>query len=138
MTARLRRLAALAVLPLALLAPTGCEKVRSGVGSSVSPCFRLLPQAHAALGGTGAMVSVVRLRGARVDSFLGAERAVVQEDRRDVCVIAYRGEFDAAGVEPLVGERRTGAYAMVVVGVLSQRVRGVLLSDTLPRPLHHH
>jgi hypothetical protein len=57
--------------------------------------------------------------------------------RRDVCLVAYSGVFDPALVQHII--RQTGnRYAIVVVGVTSRKVRGVLLTDTLPKPLHAH
>ncbi len=62
-----------------------------------------------------------------------------QDPRRDVCLVAYRGAFDPARIRaPLYGSSRSGRYAIVVVGVRSQQVRVVALTDRLPTTLHHH
>lgn len=141
-------LVALAVGPLAV---AGCGGGRSG-GSSVSPCFRVLPEAHAAVGGQGTFVDVARIRGRRIDLFPGtsarpepttstapASSAPGADDaRRDVCVIAYRGTFDPVLIPQLRGTKRQGTYAVVVVGVRTQRVRTVFLTDQLPPPLRRH
>jgi len=131
---------------------TGCGGGRNG-GTSVSPCFRVLPEAHAAVGGQGTFVDVARMRGRRIDLFPGplvppapstATASLPQggqiagDTRRDVCVIAYRGTFNPDLIPHLGGERRKGAYAVVVVGVRTQTVRAVFLTDQLPPPLRRH
>jgi len=136
----------------------GCS---AKVGSSVSPCFRILPEAHAAVAGQGTFVDVVRIRGRRIDAFADPNRPppqttsptsgtsgtsgtsttsttqgpAVGDSRRDVCVVAYRGAFDPTSINNLEGAQRQGAYAVVMVGVRSQRVRHVFLTDRLPPPL---
>ena len=132
------------------VALTGCQKVTRGVTSSVSPCFRVLPQAHQAVGGQGSFVDVVRIRGGKVGRFprLGSSSTVPvtttttvtpgTAPTRDVCVVAYRGTFDATRVQHLTGPNRAGRYALVVVSVRTERVRSVVLSDRLPPPLHTH
>jgi len=213
----------------------GCEKVGS-VSSAVGPCFRVLPQAHAAVGGQGVFVDVARRTGLprpsgaptspaggpvtpassnptpassnptpapassiptiartpasstsmpvsdaastagptspsptspsptsstvsssvpglgrpgrrrrQVPSISGSSHGAgvgtvaPQDPRRDVCLVAYRGAFDPARIRaPLYGSSRSGRYAIVVVGVRSQQVRAVALTDRLPTTLHHH
>jgi len=220
----------------------GCEKVGS-VSSAVGPCFRVLPQAHAAVGGQGVFVDVARRTGLprpsgaptspaggpvtpassnptpassnptpassnptptpassiptiaptpassttmpvsnaastpgptspsptspsptsstvsssvpglgrpgrrrrQVPSISGSSHGAgvgtvaPQDPRRDVCLVAYRGAFDPARIRaPLYGSSRSGRYAIVVVGVRSQQVRVVALTDRLPTTLHHH
>jgi hypothetical protein len=62
-----RAIVATLVLAVVLM---GCQKiVRPSVGASVSPCFRILPPAHQALGGQGTFVDVVRIRGRGVTLF---------------------------------------------------------------------
>lgn len=48
---------------------SGCQKVSRSVSSSVSPCFRILPEAHAAVGSQGTFVDVARIRGRAVSDF---------------------------------------------------------------------
>ena len=134
-----RRALTVAALALVFLVPAGCEKVHRGISSSVSPCFRVLPQAHAAVGAQGVFVSVARLRGDKINqAFPQAPAKPPQGDTRDVCVVAYRGTFVPAKIQHLVGTRQQGTFALVFVGVRTQQVRAVLLSDTLPPPLHGH
>jgi len=135
----------------AAILAAGCGSSRRS-GPSVSPCFRVLPEAHAAVGAQGAFVDVARIRGSRIDGFGGLRLPVdptasttsppsgqaVPDSRRDVCLIAYRGAFDPALIPQLRGDRRQGTYAVVVVGVRSQVVRSVFLTDELPRPLRRH
>jgi hypothetical protein len=150
------RRAALALLAMCCAATillVACQKVSPTVTASVSPCFRVLPEAHAALDGQGKFVDVARIRGPAVSRFprlpttttvtATLEATVPQSPttlapgRRDVCLVAYVGKFDPARVQHLV--RQTGdRYAIVVVGVTSRQVRGVVLADTLPKPLHAH
>ena len=135
-------LAVLAVLP-------ACEKVNS-VASSVSPCFRVLPQARAAVGGQGTFVDVARVSRSALPRFgrLGLARrppgtvppvtpgsTIVGQS--GVCLVAYKGTFDPTKIVGLVGPARSGHYAVVVVGIRAQRVRAVALVDKLPSPLHN-
>ena len=146
----------------------GCQKVvRPSVGASVSPCFRILPQAHQALDGQGAFVDVARIRGRGVTLFPRGSRpgpsgavttsgasgdtgpgssspasptgpsTTLAGTTRDICVVAYRGTFDTSRIQHLI-LGHTGQYALVIVGVRAQQVRGVVLIDRLPPPLHAH
>ena len=147
---------------------TACQKVSPTVTASVSPCFRVLPEAHAALGGQGKFVDVARIRGGAVTRFPRLPTTTVKASgsaatpapttaapastapapatgsdttlapgRRDVCLVAYSGTFNPALVQHVIRQMGTH-YAIVVVGVTSRKVRGVLLTDTLPKPLHAH
>jgi hypothetical protein len=147
------RVALLVVVSLSAMAAVGgCQKVTKTVAASVSPCFRVLPEAHAAVGGQGRFVDVARIQGRRVTTFPGRPTTTgvtatstagqpgattPTAGRRDVCVVAYRGPFDPARIQHLVGTGQ-GRYAIVVIGVQTQGVRAVLLTDTLPTPLHAH
>jgi len=148
---------------LGLVAMTGavglvvaaCQKVTPTVTASVSPCFRVLPEAHAAIGGQGKFVDVARIRGGAVTRFprlpsttaatlpllvpssVGTSQTTLAPGRRDVCLVAYSGTFDVARVQHLVRDVGT-RYAIVVVGVTSRKVRGVVLTNVLPKPLHAH
>ncbi|GAC1540241.1 MAG: hypothetical protein NVS3B12_27010 [Acidimicrobiales bacterium] len=160
---------------IAALAGTACEK--TAVATSVSPCFRVLPEAHTALAGQGHFVDVARRKGPAVypssggrvpfgktmppapgpteipeatDSPISGEVTpstgpglpIAPRDqndpRRDVCVVAYRGTFDASRIPLLRGPARSGQFAVVVVGVRTQKVRAVILTDRLPPALHRH
>jgi hypothetical protein len=146
----------------AVVALVACQKVSPVVTASVSPCFRALPQAHAALDGQGKFVDVARIRGGAVTRFprLPTTTLLPEESpaapatsllpgtspgapttlapgRRDVCLVAYSGPFDPSRIQHLVHQAGT-QYAIVVVGVTSREVRGVVLTDTLPKPLHAH
>jgi hypothetical protein len=126
------------LLAVLLLAPAACEKVHRDVADSVSPCFRVLPQARAAVT-SGEFLSVARLRGDRITRFFpDAPATPPPGDIRDVCVVAYRGTFDQTSVPHLVGTHHRGSVALVFVGVRSQRVQAVVLADALPPPLHRH
>jgi len=132
-----------------------CQKVSPTVTASVSPCFRVLPEAHAALDGQGKFVDVARIRGRAVSRFprlptttaaslpvlvpssTNSPPTTLAPGRRDVCLVAYSGTFDPSRVQHLVRVAGT-RYAVVVVGVTSRKVRGVVLTDTLPKPLHAH
>lgn len=152
---RAGRLPAVAVSVLTVAgALAGCEKVTRTVRSSVDPCFRILPEAHQAVGGQGRFVDVARIRGRGAARFphlhrFGGPPSTVTpmptpttgpavDARRDVCVVAYQGAFDPARIAHLVGIKRRGTYALVVVGVRFERVRAVILTDRLPPPLHRH
>jgi len=148
---RTGRRAGVPVFAAFLVLLTGCHNVSVNptVTASVSPCFRVLPEAHAALGGQGKFVDVARIRGEAVSQFprlpttttdtvvARGTATTLAPGRRDVCLVAYSGAFDPARVQHVV--RQEGShYAIVVVGVTSRKVRGVVLTDTLPKPLHAH
>ena len=142
---------AVALTALATLMPvgalTGCEKVNT-VASSVSPCFRVLPLAHAAVGEQGSFVDVARVRGRifpglprigprRTTSTLPATTTPSTQRRQpDSCVVGYRGTFDPRRMQRFTGTERTGPYAIVIISVRTRTVRATFLSQTLPRPLH--
>lgn len=170
-----RRARVVVALAVAALAGTACEK--TAVATSVSPCFRVLPEAHAALADQGRFVDVARRKGPAVYPSTGGRvpfgktmppapgpteipeapdgpipgevtpstRAGLpaapldqNDPRRDVCIVAYRGTFDAARIPLLRGPARSGQFAVVVVGVRTQKVRAVILTDRLPPALHRH
>ena len=160
---RLRRVLVVTVLGGAVML-SGCEK--TVVKTSVSPCFRVLPQAHAAVGSQGTFVDVARRKGATIYPSAGGQATVTTavpssrptvtgpaggssvvsgpstlaptDPRRDTCIVAYRGTFDPTRIPLLRGPNRTGRYAIVIVSVRSQQVRLVALSDRLPSYLHRH
>ncbi|GAC1600433.1 MAG: hypothetical protein NVS3B21_27520 [Acidimicrobiales bacterium] len=165
----------IAAVALAALAATACEK--TAVATSVSPCFRVLPDAHAALGGQGQFVDVARRKGPAVYPSSGGRVPFARtmpptpgpttipeatefpnpgetapsvrpgatpttldpnDPRRDVCIVAYRGTFDPSRIPLLRGPARSGQFAVVVVGVRTQKLRAVILTDRLPPALHRH
>jgi len=145
-----RAAASLVALVCAAALLQGCQKVVKTASTSVSPCFRVLPEAHAAVGGQGKFVDVARVQGRRVTGLSnptstsqapttsqGPTTTTASQGRRDVCVVAYSGTFDPSRIQHLVG-RQQGKYAIVIVGVTTRLVRAVLLTDTLPSPLRAH
>jgi hypothetical protein len=150
----MRRLGAVGLALLVTVGvTTACEKVNT-VASSVSPCFRVLPQARTALGGQGTFVDVARVsrssmlrlpllgRGPRrtttTTTLAQAPSSTTIPVQHEVCLVAYKGTFDPTRISPLFGTARTGRYAIVIVAVKTQRVRAVVLVDKLPKPLHSH
>lgn len=161
----LRRVVVVSVV-LGAIALSGCEK--TAVKTSVSPCFRVLPQAHAAVGSQGSFVDVARRKGATIYPSAGGQATVTvttagpsarptvtgpsegsavvsvpstlgpADPRRDICLVAYRGTFDPSRIPLLRGPNREGRYAIVIVAVRSQQVRSVALTDRLPSYLHRH
>jgi hypothetical protein len=139
-----------------------CQKVTRTVTSQVSPCFKVLPVAHAAVHGQGTFVDVRRIRGTGAVRFPRATTTLVPSPpgplpgsggiapivppsppttagpSRDVCVVAYKGTFDPARVDHLIGPNRSGRFAVVIVSVRRAQVRAVILLDRLPTPLHKH
>lgn len=160
---RLRSVVVVAVLGGAMML-SGCEK--TVVKTSVSPCFRVLPQAHAAVGSQGTFVDLARRKGATIYPSAGGQATVTTavpssrptvtgptdgsslvsvpttlaptDPRRDACIVAYRGTFDPSRIPLLRGPNRAGRYAIVFVAVRSQQVRSVVLTDRLPSYLHRH
>src|SRR5581483_5784183 len=102
---RTGRRAGVPVLAACLVLLTGCHNVSVNptVTASVSPCFRVLPEAHAALGGQGKFVDVARIRGEAVSQFprlpttttdtvvARGTATTLAPGRRDVCLVAYSG-----------------------------------------------
>ncbi len=144
----MKRYAGIVVALLLVLAVgSGCQKI-GAVTSSVSPCFKAIPPARDAVGGQGTLVDVARVsRSAlplpRINRLpLGGVRRQTPPStdlasQREVCLVAYRGTFDPNRIAHLAGTSRTGRYAVVVVGIRTQKVHLVMLVDELPRPLHH-
>jgi len=155
----MRRALSAVVITVGLVVGVGaCQKVTKSVSTSISPCFRVLPQAQQAVGKQGTIVDITRLRGDAVTTFDRVLRGsaspgnppsssaptseagagtTLASGRRDVCVVVFRGPFNPSQVQHLV-RPQTGRYAIVIVGSLTQRVRLVVLTDQLPPPLHSH
>jgi hypothetical protein len=140
---------ALGLVLVIMLPLSACEKVTRKVTAQVSPCFKVLPQAHAAVDGQGTFVDVTRIRGTGATTFphrtthdtttTAPMTPTTVQRSRDVCVVAYRADqFDTARIQHLIGANRSGSYALVVVSVRTQRVRVVILVDQLPKPLRKH
>ena len=134
-----------AAIVAASLLVGGCERVARTVRpTSVDPCFTVLPQAKAAIGGVGTFVDVKRIRGERVFLFPRLETTTsvppttIAGVTRDICAVAFKGVFDGSSIPLLRGENRSGTYAIVIVPLRRKEVRAVYLTDELPPPLHKH
>jgi hypothetical protein len=122
------------------LASCSSPSPKSAIGPSASPCFRTLPTALAAVGHKGHFLGVRLLSVKVVDSDLRHHHqpALPRSRATDatlLCVVGYRGPFQAKSVElPWPRGRTSGSDALVLVELASGRVIAVVL---LPKtPLH--
>ena len=127
---------ALAVLGGSGLA--GCTSARNGLGISDSQCFRILPQAQAAVGKSATFEGVRRLPGsALVKAIDSSKHHLMPPDAVDVahqttCLVNYRGTFTVGGVEDGWAVSPAGPYraAVVVVGLSNDAVVVTVLFRT--------
>jgi len=119
----------------------GCTSARNLLGPRESACFRVLPEARAAVG-EGASFGGVRYLPPR-DLVTAVERArrhglkvppaLVEVARRATCLVGYRGHFHLSGVKkgwaPLRGPY---LYAIVVTNQRSGVVVATVLLHRLP------
>jgi hypothetical protein len=106
--------------------PQLLDRLRASGGASTAPNAAppTTMQPHAPRGPVGA--TPAPRRGLLPRPSFGVQHAV--------CLVAFRGSFDASRVAPglLKGPRRSGQFAAVVVGVRSRQARAVYFADSLP------
>ena len=122
-----------------LLAVTlaGCAAARNSLGTTASPCFDALAIAGNAVHHRGTFAGVVQVSldkfnadAHRPPGFSMADRGV-----RDVCVVAYQGQFRPDQVERPFGPTPAGGvgrYAIVVVSKPQNRLLGTVVRQTEP------
>ncbi|HXY43267.1 MAG TPA: hypothetical protein VEH29_03695 [Acidimicrobiales bacterium] len=124
----------------------GCAVARNELGTHTSLCFRVLPEAKAAVGKRAIFAGVVSTSGDTVVRAVERMRnhRPLPLSLRDVkhdatCLVAYRGEFTVARVErgwaPVPGPYRA---AIVVVRPAKERVVMTVLFRKLPRSINFH
>lgn len=127
---RVRRATAALVLVAGAGVLGGCAAARSELGTASSNCYIGLPEGVAAVHHHG------RLSGVRLVTVASLERRaplLYQAARQapgakaaQVCLVAFTGTFDAAGVEHPIG-RPAGHLAVVELEYPSKRLLGTLL-----------
>jgi hypothetical protein len=131
-------LAALAAASLAVLA--GCTSPRNALGTPTSACYKVLPEARAAVHGQG------RFSGVRYVTVADFARALdkMKVQLTDVpltsshlttavCVVAYRGHFSAADVtDGTPAGARSGRFALVVLRASDARVLATVVLAHAP------
>jgi len=128
-----RRLAAIGVVVLALGAGgsslAGCALARNSLGTGSSPCFRVLPEAHASVGRLAIFEGVRKLPGSALVKAVDRSKhhrrppaSLTAVARDTTCLVAYRGHFSLAGVKRGWAAMPGPYRAAVVVVRLSDRV----------------
>ncbi len=130
------------VVAAAALVLTGCDLGTSKPSSTISPCFRALPQASRAAAPHGRLVSVHRTTGSRVGEALAdvaPGQPAIKVDG-SVCVVAYKSAGTAGPTVATVTPPTTAPgqpYIVVVIDEQKLTVVGLVHVDRLPRPMHH-
>jgi hypothetical protein len=136
------------VLPVLLLVATllggavlqGCTSVRNDLGTNDSECYLAIPSASAAVHGEGhlkgvRLVSVASLR-SRARKLYGAARSAPGPRVQRVCLVAFTGRFESAGVSKPVG-RREGRLAVVELSYPQSRLLATLIVSRPPFTFGH-
>ncbi|MGO8875424.1 MAG: hypothetical protein ACLQNG_06630 [Acidimicrobiales bacterium] len=122
----------------------GCTAARNGLGTGASQCFRVLPEARAAVGKAATFEGVTKARGSVLVKALESPglaatppEALRQMSRRTTCAVAYRGHFSVAGVARGWAAEPTGPYhaGVVVMDLSDERVIATLLFRKVTRPI---
>lgn len=121
----------------------GCTAARNGLGTGVSMCFRVLPEAHAAVGKSAIFAGVRRLPGGDLVKAIEAAKkrplppdALLHVAHETTCLVAYRDHFTVAGVARGWAATR-GPYraAVVVMDLSTDKVVVTVLFRTVPRSI---
>jgi hypothetical protein len=118
----------------------GCGAGRNVLGTNTGPCFLALPVAKRAVEGRGKLTGVRRVDVAKLPDPGG--RAVGEllallpnPPPRDLCLVAYTGQFTLDQVERPAGlppPGGTGRYAIVVVTITESMLLGTFVVRRLP------
>jgi hypothetical protein len=118
----------------------GCAAARSELGTANSNCYIGLPEGVAAVHHHGRLFGVRLVTVAslerRAPLLYRAARQAPGPKAAQVCLVAFTGAFDAAGVEHPFG-RPTGHLAVVELEYPSKRLLGTLLLRHAPLPFGH-
>jgi len=117
----------------------GCATARNAIAPHDSVCFRVYPEALAAVHHQG------RFDGTRylapralivVKHRTGVPDALVDAARVATCLVAFTGHFRASGVElGWAPSGKPGRFAIVVVQQRNSRLVATVILDKMPRPL---
>ena len=115
----------------------GCTSVRNDLGTSSGACYEAIPAATAAVHHHGELhgvrlVGTGALRGRAPALY----RAATAAHQRNVCLVAFTGEYSSAGVTDPVG-KASGDVAVVELGYPDHRVLGTLVLIRQPLPFGH-
>ena len=128
--------AALAGVLAAALVLGACTSSRNGLGTPDAACYRVLPEAIAAVHGRGTFAGVryVAPKTLATERHVGAvPPALVAASRVATCLVAFVGQFEPAAVSlgwsPSGG---AGRYAIVVVRQSDSRIVATVVLRHLP------
>ncbi len=137
---RVRLATAALVLVAGAGALGGCAAARSELGTADSNCYISLPEGVAAVHHHGRLFGVRLVTVAslerRAPLLYRAARQAPGAKVGQVCLVAFTGAFDAAGVEHPIGGPR-GHLAVVELEFPSKRLLGTLLLRHAPLPFGH-
>lgn len=128
-----RRCAGVLVALLLLGVAAGCAASRNQLGTGDSACFQAIPVADQAVHHEGRFVGVHRVPTEHLRRRLPE---VPHHPHRDVCVVAYRGNFHSDDVEK-APPGQSGHYAVVVVSSPGNRLVKTLVLTKLPLSFRH-
>jgi len=114
----------------------GCAAPRNSLGTSAGACFRVLPQAVAAVDQRGRLVGVREVKASTVAGrFPGAARL----GDTSVCVFAFSRTTGSGTAPPPApgGTQAPARYALVAVARRSQQILGTASVDQLPMRFRH-
>ncbi|MGA2208152.1 MAG: hypothetical protein ABSH30_00800 [Acidimicrobiales bacterium] len=141
----LRGTGALAVvLALMGMALAGCTAARNGLGTHDSQCFRVLPEARAAVGRSADFSGVRALPGNDLVKAIQDLRsthgtppdALMDIAPQTTCLVAYRGRFTVGTVsQGWAAEPGPYRAAVVVMGLSNDKVVATVLFRTVPHSI---
>jgi hypothetical protein len=133
--------AAIALMGTAL---AGCTSARNGLGTHDSLCFRVLPEARAAVGRSADFSGVRALPGSDLVKAIESLRsthgtppdALMDVAHQTTCLVAYGGGFTVAGVsQGWAAEAGPYRAAVVVMGLSDDKVVATVLFRTVPHSI---
>jgi len=137
-----KTLAAIAAVVVLAVLPAGCTAARNSLSTHDSLCFRVYPEALAAVHRHGRFAGARYLppRALILEIHHAVPEALLDVSRVATCLVAFKGHFTATGVEkgwaPSAGP---GQIAIVVVRQRDSRVLAtVVLARIPPRLVFAH
>jgi len=135
----------LVLLGLGCTGLAGCTAARNGLGTHVSLCFRVLPEAQAAVGKSSRFAGVLSVPGGVLTAAIAhqqpngpppAPAPLAAVSHKATCLVAFRGTFSLSGVRhgwaPFAGPYLN---AIVVVLQSNSELVATVLVHRLPRVL---
>lgn len=117
---------------------SACTGGHASLGTTASPCFKALPPAAAAVHRQGKFVGVRKVTSQQLLASVRLRRvgAPATLDHRDVCAVAFSGNFRPGDVEHAY-RQRAGSFAVVLVGATDDKVLVSFVLDRLPLQFRH-